>query len=919
MRYYLQYHIEKYTVYSTNYYCCSGWAEDASNNCTIPICNPDCGIGGTCIRPNVCSCNPGFIRPTCADKNECLENYGGCNRTTESCVNTDGSFYCDCFTGFARNSSTGICQPVCTPPCVNGKCLAPDFCSCSANYTGADCSEFNECLNKNGGCEQVCENYPGGFRCSCYDGYSLSQLTDCVPVCQPYCQNNGHCIGPNTCDCPDTYSGERCEEDIDECTVNNGNCSQICENLQGSFKCSCQDGFLGTSNCTDINECDFANCDTCVNTIGSFVCTCDSGYEVVDSYHCEDINECVAGSSECDQECTNTAGSYLCSCSRGWTLNYDQRTCSANPCVDIGIPFNSTRNCTGFTTGESCTFTCGRYHHLTGSSNRTCLPSGEWSGTSTRCEEILCPELDSPVNGYILFPCENSISNVCGFGCDNGYSLTHDLKLVCMESGNWNASAPECLELQACEPSPCENGVCHVSPSDVNGFYCDCSGTGYTGTRCSNGFIKIPTWPRIILNNTYSDLKFVAQPKTKLELKIVTDVTRLSIEPLHLRFTPSSTINKVSVRGITQGFTAIYFVLAGEDAESFATPEYEELYIYEQYPENNVHFLPGYQIPGGCFEVEDQSICREKGLQAKLVSTEKWRYKDTRLITTGVVSLNTSTLQLPINFEGYSYNYYVIPEPHEICKSMGLTEDDIQWYVEKHSMYRTYINQLEHILPDWITFISIEIDPEQSKSAFSGSVLSGDKTKENKWCAKAPVMAEGQYFVYLLQKAEVIIGGRILYLPLTPIKEKYCLAIGVCDVTLGSVILTFPHSSRNILNYTQGVGHTPNLSINVTGLAFSTTNSLTSQGATGNQINLWSNLQYSYNINQSVNAAIEKEGDINVCLEDTSVLFSELFIRPWLLQQFGTVKLKLYWKVYGEDVLLEFTSMSTDAPIALVG
>ncbi|XP_033127691.1 uncharacterized protein LOC117125331 [Anneissia japonica] len=913
------YRTEAYTVYSTNYYCCSGWAENNVNHCTIPICNVDCGIGGICVQPNICSCNPGFIGLTCEDKNECLENYGGCDRVTERCVNTDGSFYCECFTGYARNSGSGTCQPVCTPPCVNGICLAPDFCSCFEEYTEDDCRDLDECFNDNGGCQQLCENYPGGFRCECFDGYSLSQLTNCVPVCEPHCQNNGQCVGPNTCDCPDTYSGKSCEEDIDECTENNDNCDQICENLPGSFTCSCQDGFLGTSNCSDINECDFANCDTCLNTIGSFVCTCNSGYEVVNSYHCEDVNECLTESSGCAQECTNTAGSYLCSCSRGWTLNYDQRTCSANPCVDIGVPFNSTRNCTGFTTGESCTFTCGRYHHLTGSSKRTCLPSGEWSGTSTRCEEILCPELDSPVNGYILYPCDNSISNVCGFGCDNGYKLTSELRLVCMESGNWNASAPQCREIQACVPSPCVNGICHASPSELSGFYCDCSGTGYTGTRCSEGFIKTPTWPRIILNNTYNNLRFFAQPKTKLELKILTDATRLSIEPSRLIFTNSSTMNTVSVRGISQGFTTIYYVLSGEDAESFTTPEYEEVYIYKQYTQKNGHFSPGYQIPGGCFEVKDQSICGEKGLQAKLVSTEKWSYRDTQLKTTGVVSLNTSTLQIPIYFEGYSYNYYVIPEPCDICKSMGLTDDDIQWFVDKHSMYRTYINQLEHILPDWITFISIEIDPEQSKSAFSGSVLSGDKTKENKWCAKAPVMSEGQYFVYLLQKAEILIGGRILGLPLTLSKGKYCLAIGVCDDTLGSVIITFPHGSRDILNYIQGVGHTPNLSINVTGLAFSTTNTLNShvgQGATGNQLNLWSNLQYSYIINQSVNAEIEGEGDINVWLENTSVLFSELFIQPWLLQQLGVAKLKLYWKVYGEDILLEFTSTPTNAPIA---
>ncbi len=31
--------------------------------------------------------------------------------------------------------------------------------------------------------------------------------------------------------------------DIDECDWNNGNCSQICNNIEGSYDCSCQAGY----------------------------------------------------------------------------------------------------------------------------------------------------------------------------------------------------------------------------------------------------------------------------------------------------------------------------------------------------------------------------------------------------------------------------------------------------------------------------------------------------------------------------------------------------------------------------------------------------------------------------------------------------------------------------------------------------
>ena len=48
--------------------------------------------------------------------------------------------------------------------------------------------------------------------------------------------------------------------DINECEDNNGGCSQICTNTEGSFDCSCTDGYLLHSDgrqCTGTIENDF--------------------------------------------------------------------------------------------------------------------------------------------------------------------------------------------------------------------------------------------------------------------------------------------------------------------------------------------------------------------------------------------------------------------------------------------------------------------------------------------------------------------------------------------------------------------------------------------------------------------------------------------------------------------------------------
>jgi len=77
-------------------------------------------------------------------------------------------------------------------------------------------SDVNECLlnNGHGPCQGTCHNLEGSYECSCADipGYKLT-------------------ADNHTC------------EDIDECTLDNGNCSHLCLNTPGSAFCLCPDGF----------------------------------------------------------------------------------------------------------------------------------------------------------------------------------------------------------------------------------------------------------------------------------------------------------------------------------------------------------------------------------------------------------------------------------------------------------------------------------------------------------------------------------------------------------------------------------------------------------------------------------------------------------------------------------------------------
>lgn len=102
------------------------------------------------------------------------------------------------------------------------------------------------------------------------------------PPLQPdtyYCRDTVH---GNMCFCRESpyrpTNGTICR-DIDECQVDNGGCEQRCQNNQGSYSCSCNNGYMLSDDkrtCLDIDECRGNQVCTsntiCVNFAGGFIC-----------------------------------------------------------------------------------------------------------------------------------------------------------------------------------------------------------------------------------------------------------------------------------------------------------------------------------------------------------------------------------------------------------------------------------------------------------------------------------------------------------------------------------------------------------------------------------------------------------------------------------------------------------------------
>ncbi|ELU11108.1 hypothetical protein CAPTEDRAFT_131372, partial [Capitella teleta] len=125
--------------------------------------------------------------------------------------------------------------------------------------------------------------------------------------------------------------------DVNECLVLNGGCGMYCTNSEGSFVCSCKEGFLLGNDqltCEDINECDFYNggCShTCLNEEGSYSCQCpfDHVLNKTDAKSCYDTDECAGGDHGCEKTCVNLNGSFECTCDAEEQLMPDKKTCTS--------------------------------------------------------------------------------------------------------------------------------------------------------------------------------------------------------------------------------------------------------------------------------------------------------------------------------------------------------------------------------------------------------------------------------------------------------------------------------------------------------------------------------------------------------------------------------------------------------------
>ncbi|XP_045904599.1 fibrillin-2b isoform X3 [Micropterus dolomieu] len=480
---------------STNTIC----VDSMKSTCWLTIQDSRCevNINGATLKSECCStlgaawgspcdpceidtaCSRGFARMkglVCEDINECEVFPGVC--TNGRCVNTQGSFRCECAEGLTLDSTERTCVDMRSEQCYmkwhEDECGQPlpgryrvDMCCCSVGAAwGIDCEE----CPKTGTPEYraICPRGPGfANRGDILTGRPFYKDVNECKVFQGLC-THGNCrntIGSFKCRCNNGFAltaEERNCTDIDECRISPDLCGHgTCVNTPGSFECECfegyESGFMMMKNCMDIDECErnplLCRGGTCLNTEGSYECECPTGHSLSnDGSACEDVNECQLSDNLCKHgQCVNMPGTYQCSCDTGYQATPDRQGC-----VDI----------------DECTIMNG--------------------GCETHCTNSEGSYECSCSEGYALMPdlrtcadideCEETPDICDGGQCTN---IPGEYRCLCYDGFMASMDMRTCIDVNECDLNPniCLHGDCENTKGS---FICHCQ-LGYFVKKGSTG------------------------------------------------------------------------------------------------------------------------------------------------------------------------------------------------------------------------------------------------------------------------------------------------------------------------------------------------------------------------------------------------------------------------------------------------
>ncbi|XP_038000987.1 P-selectin [Motacilla alba alba] len=464
------------------------WNDEPCNRkkkalCYRASCQPfPCSQRGECVETigsYRCECYPGFHGPECTDVVQCakLEPEG----VPMNCSHPYGDFSynstCEfrCHEGFERRGAGVL------------RCLPSQEWSASIPTCTAVTCPVLRAPEKG---ELNCSHLHGGFTFG--------------STCAFSCQKGFVLMGPESRECTatGTWTGDapRCE--AISCPVLSApvqgemHCSHLHGNFTYGSMCafSCQPGFvlvgLQSRECTALGTWtgDMPHCE-------AITCPVLRAPEKGE-LNCSHLHGNFAFGSTCAFSCQKgfvLMGPESRECTATGTWTGDATRCEAIACPVVSAPEKGELNCShlhgNFTFGSTCAFSCQKRFVLKGPESRECTATGTWTGDAPHCEAVTCPVLRAPEKGELN--CSHlhgnfAFGSTCAFSCQKGFVLMGPESRECTATGTWTGDATRCEAISCPVLSAPVQGEMHCSHLHGNFTY-----GSMCAFSCQPGFVLV--------------------------------------------------------------------------------------------------------------------------------------------------------------------------------------------------------------------------------------------------------------------------------------------------------------------------------------------------------------------------------------------------------------------------------------------
>ncbi|XP_063372813.1 sushi, von Willebrand factor type A, EGF and pentraxin domain-containing protein 1 isoform X1 [Cydia amplana] len=111
--------------------------------------------------------------------------------------------------------------------------------------------------------------------------------------------------------------------------------------------------------------------------------------------------------------------------------------------------------------GATALYECDEHWQLDGVSRRLCQDNGTWSSEAPVCKEIICPDPSEQIKGGVGLNVETwtrSIGGEAHYRCERGYRLKGNQSRTCLPKGAWSGVPPSCAPIDCHPPGSIDNG-----------------------------------------------------------------------------------------------------------------------------------------------------------------------------------------------------------------------------------------------------------------------------------------------------------------------------------------------------------------------------------------------------------------------------------------------------------------------------